>query len=306
MHLPASFIEKVHRIFGDSGRAWLPQLPKIVAQCREKWGLSECLMCTTMSLNYIEFATTASGESVAIKVGVPNAELYTEMEALRLYNGKGAIRLIDEDRELGAILIKRAKPGTMLWELGDNLEETRMAATIISQLPVPEPSTHHLPTFEKWVERAFRLTRTTLDPQARMPRDLLDRAEVVYHTIERETTERVVLHGDLHHDNIVFDAEAGWVAIDPKGVIGPPCVEMGRYMMNGLPDGLSIDQHMDMIRERVQIFGAELGYPQETVAACGFVDCILGHCWSFEDDTLSEDWHYGVELSQRLGHMYDL
>ena len=54
MHLPPEFVEKVHRIFGDCGRRWLPGLPGIVARCREKWGLCEGAVCPNMSMNYIE------------------------------------------------------------------------------------------------------------------------------------------------------------------------------------------------------------------------------------------------------------
>ena len=107
MHLPSEFIDAVHRIFGDRGREWLPRLPGIVAQCRATWELDPGIICSTMSMNYIEFTATAAGEPVALKVGVPHAELFTEMEALRLYNGRGAVRLLDRDRELGAILMQR-------------------------------------------------------------------------------------------------------------------------------------------------------------------------------------------------------
>lgn len=114
MHLPQLFVDKVLRVFDDTGRAWLPQLPAIVAQCREQWDLCEGAISPNMSMNYIEFTTTTSGEPVALKIGVPHSELYTEMEALRLYGSQGAVRLLAADRDLGAILMQRLQPGTML------------------------------------------------------------------------------------------------------------------------------------------------------------------------------------------------
>ena len=45
---------------------------------------------------------------------------------------------------------------------------------------------------------------------------------------------------------------------------------------------------------------AELGYPPEAVAASGLVDCVLSHCWSFEDEALGEDWPLGIELGRLL------
>ena len=263
-------------------------------------------MCPNMSMNYIESTTTLVGEPVALKVGVPHKELFTEMEALRLYGGKGAARLMDADRELGAILMQRLQPGTMLWELGDNRRETRIAAATMCELPVPIPSTHNLPTFSQWVERAFRLTRTKWDPQALMPRDLIDRAERAFKEIERSATGDVVLHGDLHHENILLDDQSGWTAIDPKGVIGPHCLEVGRFLQNQLPGSLPAERREEMVRERVRIFSAELGYSQETIAASGLVDCVLSHCWSFEDDGIGAGWHHGIELAQMLCERFGL
>jgi streptomycin 6-kinase len=306
LHLPPEFIDKVQRIFGKSGREWLPGLPAIVAQCREQWGLGEGVMCPTVSMNYIEFTTTAAGEPVALKVGVPHEELFTEMEALRLYNGRGAARLLDADCDLGAILIQRLQPGRMLWRLGDNCRETEIAASIMRVLPVPPPETHSLPTFGRWVERAFRLTRTEWDPDERMPRDLIDRAEQAFHEIERDSPGDVVLHGDLHHENILLDDESGWTAIDPKGVIGAPCLEVGRFLQNQLPSSLPAERREALVRERVQILSAELGHSQETVAASALVDCVLSHCWSFEDEGISADWYKGIELARLLCRMIGL
>src|SRR5262245_51158515 len=149
MHLPPQFIANVHRVFGDRGRQWLPCLPYILAQCRGKWGLGEGGMCPTMRMNYIEFTTTAAGEPVALKVGVPHAEFFTEMETLRLYDGRGAARLLDVDRELSAMLMQHLQPGSMLWQLGDNRKETRIAASVMRALPVSTPPTHHLPAFSQ-------------------------------------------------------------------------------------------------------------------------------------------------------------
>ncbi len=306
MHFPPQFIEKVHRIFGDSGRQWLPGLPDIIARCRDKWKLSEGVMCSNMSMNYIEFATTASGVSVALKVGVPHAELFTEMEALRLYAGRGAVQFLDADRELGAILMRRLQPGTLLWELGDNQKETHVAASAMCELSVPAPSSHNLPTFSQWVERAFRLTRTEWDPQELMPRDLIDRAEKAFEEIERNATDDVVLHGDLHHENILYDDQLGWTVIDPKGVIGPHCLEVGRFLQNQLPSSLPVERREEMVQERVHIFSTELGYSRETIAASGLVDCILSHCWSFEDDGIGADWHDGIEMARMLCHRFGL
>jgi streptomycin 6-kinase len=306
MHYPPQFLEKVPRIFGDEGRAWLPHLPEILAACREQWGLPEGFPCPSMSMNYIEFTTTADGEPVALKVGVPHDELFTEMEALALYNGKSAARLLAADRGLSAILMQRAQPGTMLWQIGDNREQTKIAAAVMRALPVPVPETHNLPRFTDWVERAFHLTRAEWDPEERMPRDLIVRAEAALDEIIRDADEEVVLHGDLHHENILWDDHDGWIAIDPKGVIGPRALEVGRFMQNQLPDDGPQALRDALVLERIEILSAELGMSCRAVAQGALVDCILSHCWSFEDEgPVSPGWYQGIDLGHLLCQIID-
>ena len=300
MDLPPQLIEKAHRFFGDEGKAWLVRLPEILGQCRAKWGLPEGEMCPDMSINFIEFTQTPEGIPVALKVGVPHAEMFTEMEALRLYEGRNAVQLLDTDRELGAILMRRVMPGTMLWKLNDNQEEAQIAGRVMRDLRVPVPEAHGLPRFRRWVERAFRLTRTEWDLEERMPRDLLNRAEAAFEEIDRTKLCDVVLHGDLHHENILLDDEHGWTIIDPKGVIGAPCLEVGRFLQNQIPSDLSMAQREGMLQTRVQILTDELGFAPELIAASGLVDYVLSHCWSLEEAYLHEDWYKSLDTARVL------
>ena len=304
MNLPPDFIESVHRVFGDKGREWLTRLPELVAHCRARWGLRDGVMSSDLSLSYIEFTSNDAGESLALKIGVPDRELSAGMEALRLYGGKHAVRLVDAEPELGAVLMQRIQPGTMLWQVGDNRTQTQAAAAVMRELPVAVPAAHALPRFAAWVERAFRYTRTEWDPEEHMPRDLLDRAQQAFEEIERSSAGDVVLHGDLHHENILLDDACGWTAIDPKGVIGPRCLEVGRFLQNQLPDILTTGQRKEIVTERLEILSVELGCEPEMLAASGLVDCVLSRCWNFEETQgLASDWNLGIELARTFCEM---
>jgi len=301
MHLAPGFVDKVSRIFGDTGRAWLHDLPAIVASCRELWHLPQGTICDVVAMSYIEFTALPDGTPVALKIIVPHEELYTEMESLALTQGRGAVRLIAADRDLGAVLLQRAVPGTMLWQHGNNREQTRIAAEAMKALHIPEPAHHGMPHFSRWVERAFRLTRSEWDPEERMPRDLLDRAEQVFASLTDDRSHDVVLHGDLHHENLLWDETDGWIVIDPKGVIGPHCLEVGRFIQNQLPDKHWSGAAEALVRERIEVLHEVLEIEPEDLAAAALVDCVLGHVWSFEDNgPLHVDWYRGIDLARFL------
>jgi streptomycin 6-kinase len=103
-----------------------------------------------------------------------------------------------------------------------------------------------------------------------------------------------LLHGDLHHGNILFNGEK-WVAIDPKGVIGEIDYEVGAFIRNPIP--LLLEQHnpTDIIKNRIKCFSQELGLDQQRVTAWAFVQAVLAAHWSAENQ---EDWNCWIKVAE--------
>ena len=136
-----------------------------------------------------------------------------------------------------------------------------------------------------------------------MPRELIDRAEKAFDRIDRSNEEDVVLHGDLHHENILLDERSGWLAIDPKGAIGARILEVGRFLQNQLPFSLPLAERARMLRERIRILSEELRETPGRLAAAGLVDCVLSHCWGLEDESTNPEWALGLEHARVLLEM---
>ena len=93
----------------------------------------------------------------------------------------------------------------------------------------------------------------------------------------------MMLHGDLHHWNMLQCSDGQWKAIDPKGVIGLACQEPARYLENQL-ELAEPKRRLDILDITVTSFGKRLGESKKTIAACAFVDMVLSSCWSVEDN----------------------
>lgn len=293
MHLPQVFTEKIRLVFGEKGTAWLEQIPQILALCQDRWGLTNLRLAEKLSYNLVCFAESPTFGAVVLKIGVPNPELVTEMKVLSLYAGRGMCRCHDADAERGALLLERIVPGSDLTSVRNSEERFRIAANLFATLPVALEGDHGFPSYEDWISRAFRRARA----ENRVGADLLslvDVAERFFQEIDTPDRPRFLLHGDLHHMNILQDRQGGWKAIDPKGVIGVPCLGAARFMQNEFRMGDPKDR-FDRLDQMTSIFAAHLGEPEQILARCAFVEHVLATCWSAEENEAPESLRTAVE-----------
>ena len=133
MKLPSDFISNIQNVFEEDGYAFLKALPDLIAEASARWGLTDVQPVSNLSFNFVAFANRGN-EKVALKIGVRNDELMSEMAALHLFNGKGACRLIDYDEERGFLLLERLTPGIMLSTLEDDEQATHIAAEVMQRI----------------------------------------------------------------------------------------------------------------------------------------------------------------------------
>src|SRR5437660_7199286 len=98
----------------SQGRAWLHELPSRVAACVDKWGLRLERPYQQSFVSIVFPVRLFNGSSAVLKIQYPHMESEHEAEALRLWNGEGAIQLFDYDQEHHALLLERCEPGDHL------------------------------------------------------------------------------------------------------------------------------------------------------------------------------------------------
>ena len=307
---PERFLRYATDEFGEKGEAWLEKLPDILRRCCAKWDLTLGSPTEEIKVNYIGYARAASGEEVVLKVGVPHRDFSTEMEALAIYQGKGINRLIDSDTDLNAMLLEKLRPGTMLAELNDWREQSQVAARIVKDLhKTPPPSEHTLPHFMDWMQGAFRDARNCKDPvRARPYIEQIPRVESIMERLMAAEEPQLLLHGDLHHWNVLLDEERGWMAIDPKGVIGASCLDVGRFINNAMGFGESEGERREIVLNAVRVFGEVLGENEERMFAGAFCDRVMGCSWGLKyepkgtDASSQESLSLMVEIGQDVDH----
>lgn len=280
--LPGNFTAQIGTTFGDAGRDWLTQLPALLADCTKRWGLTLAPHFTNLSFNYVAPATLGNGTPVVLKLGVPGYELWSEIDALKLYAGDGAVRLLDSDEALGALLLERLLPGTMLATLSDDEEATVIAARTMRQIWCPIPAEHRFQTVAAWFSQLPELREAFGGDIGPFPAKLVEEAETLAAELFRTAATPVVLHGDLHYFNVLAATRQPWLAIDPKGIIGEPAYEVGAWMRNWPPD---LVEPLPLLERRLTIFAAELGIDRARLRAWTVAHSVLSTWWEYDDDT---------------------
>jgi len=296
--IPIDFTRTIVELYATAGLDWLRRLPATIAACEQRWSLTVMPPFADLSYNYVAPALRADGTEVVLKVGVPNSELTTETEALRLYNGRGSVRLLDADPDQGILLLERLQPGTPLSSLADDEQATSIAAGVMLRLWRPVPADHPFPTVARWAAGLQRLRDHFDGGAGPFPPALVAAAEALFHELVNSMDEPALLHGDLHHDNILAAQRRPWLALDPKGVVGEPAYEVGALLRNPLPQLLTGPRPVRVLARRVDQLAEELGFDRQRIAGWGLAQAVLSAWWSFEDH--GHGWEPAIACAELL------
>ena len=340
MNLPSEFINNIEGVFGKAGRQFLVNLPALIEEASQKWGLTDVQPSPTLSYNFVAFAKRAHLHSterseaqvsttgrrtrpsaqrdVVLKMGVPNRELKSEMAALRLFNGEGACRLIEYDAKRYWMLLERLRPGAMLVTLEDDEEATHIAADVMQKIWRPTESASLLANSEKqhstqkqasglqnfirlsdWFDGLKKLRPHFRGGTGPLDEKLVERVEASVKEFFLENHKPVLMHGDFHHYNIL-SSERGWLVIDPKGVIGPACYEVGPLLLNPWGELINKVDYRGMIKRRIDILHERLGFERERIREWGLAHAILSAWWSIEEHG---DWRYAAAFAEMIANL---
>lgn len=230
MDLPDDYIDGIRVILRDQADDWLAELPGHVKRFVDEWQLTP-----SGPLMHGMCAVVLPVGDAVLKVGITGPDNLPEAEALRLWDGRGAARLLRSEPLIGgrrgvdhngdwfgtnALLLERLDSSRILEDV-----EHEAGAAVIGQL---------LRRLAVRVEDSVVLVKQN-DTAARWVTELPDRWERLGRPFDRRlldlavdtcrqlsVSEPLLVHGDLHQMNVLGSSREPWLAIDPKGVAGEP------------------------------------------------------------------------------------
>lgn len=279
LHIPSSFKTIIQEVHGERGQQWIEKLPSTIQELEEKLSLQIIQPFPNLSYNYVGIARKENEQELVLKLGVPSEEFNNEIEALRHFQGEGAVTLLDSDPDYGFLLLEYIKPGMSLAHLENEEKATTAIGQTMKKLWKPVPAQHKFPSIEKWANGLQNLRLHFDDDTGPFPKDLVEKAEGLFPQLIRTISKPLLLHGDLHHDNVLCMRADRWLAIDPKGVIGEAEYETIAYLRNHLFNKINPKK---ILANRIQQLAEELQLDKERIIAWGLSHCILSSWWYFE------------------------
>jgi streptomycin 6-kinase len=254
----------------DEGRAWLDRLPRLLEECREQWSLE---LGEPFPDAFASLAVPA-GDAV-LKIQFPDRESEQEADALALWDGAGAVRLLEHDPERRALLLERCRPATPLKEL-----EPEAALDVVVALlprlwrPVAAPFRPLADEAAWWLEKFEDRWERSGRP---FERRLLDAGLQALRELPPTQGEQVLVNQDLHADNVLAAEREPWLVIDPKPLAGEREFGLASLIRGGELGG---DERS--VRRRLDRLTSELGLDRERARGWAIGQTLA---WAWEDDT---------------------
>ena len=213
----------------------------------------------------------ADGEAAMLKLAGHPEEVGGGL-LMAWWAGDGAARVLEHEGD--AILLERLDGSRSLAAMalgGQDDEATRVLCAVAAKLHAPRPAPHppSLVPLEVWFKSLFET--------AARDGGVFTRAEPIARTLLADQREPVVLHGDLHHDNVLDGGPRGWLAIDPKGLIGERGFEYANLFRNPTAELALTPGRM---HRQAEIVAREAELEPRRLLQWIFVYAALGAAWS--------------------------
>ncbi len=255
----------------EAGRTWLGSLPATLAACADRWNLD---LGAPYDASYVSLVVPVNRarEQIVLKIQYPHRESEHEAAALARWGGNGAIRLIDHDAEANALLVERCDPGT---HLSTTAAQVGLGA-MIDLLPrlwvaASAPFGSLEDEVARWVHNLPEEWERAGEPFEHL---LLSEAIDTLVGLAGSQGEQVLLHQDLHGDNVLRARREPWLAIDPKPLIGER-----EFGLSPIIRSYEFGHSRDAVVRRLDRLTGELGLDRDRARLWAFGQAVA---WGFE------------------------
>jgi streptomycin 6-kinase len=292
IEVPEALVSWHRKFFGETGRLWIDAAPDLAAALLDRWQLQPDGAATCGAVALVLPVLRADGMPAVLKLQPVTDETVGEPDALRAWNGHGAVRLLDHDPESGSMLLERLDADRSLSTVSDDLAALQILSELLARLsavPAPAGLRRLSDIAADLLDRVPRALTLVRDPS--QPR-LIQACASALEEVLSEAGDRL-LHWDLHYFNILAphpsDQREPWLAIDPKPLAGDPGFELLAALHNRWEEVVATGDVPRAIRRRFDLMTDVLGLDRKRATGWTLARVLQNTLWDVErGDTM---WH---------------
>lgn len=267
---------------GKEGKKWLKDIPLLIPKYEKKWHF-KARNPYKLNYNYVAPVVLSDGKEAVLKIGFfKDKEFQTEIQALTIFNGESCVKIINADKKNCISLLEKLSPGKSLSSLEDDDKATIILANLMKKLRKPLPSKHNFPNISVWGKALPKLRQRFNGGTGPIPSYLVKKVEQLLKESMQTSGEPMLLHGDLHHDNVLSSKRDNWLAIDPKGVAAEPAYETAAMIRNPYEKLKKIPNLKPILERRIMLLSKELGLNPTRIHNWCLVQTIISSAWNVE------------------------
>jgi streptomycin 6-kinase len=269
------FVTNMQQLYPQTGHPWLRDLPTHLNQLAQEWNFEFVRTLPDLSYSYVALVKYADNHAI-LKMAPTEHSLEQQTHCLSCFQKK-APTIFHFHTKLNAVLMEHINPGHSLKntvKAGQDDAATQIICGVIRELRFQTKPTRE---FKHLSELGRELAILT----GQIDKPLLDKATALFHDLSQDRTNDILLHGDLHHDNIL-SADNGWKVIDPHGYIGDPAAEVATMIRNPMDCFPSERSLKHTLERRLSILKDELPYDPKRMNAWAFCINVLSAAWTYE------------------------
>ena len=217
--------------------AWLATVPRAIACVESMWSIEiGAAFQPGGQTAWVGPATHGDDDGFVVKIGWRHPEAEHEPDALRLWDGDGAVRLSAAavvDDETFALLLERCRPGTTVKERPED-EQDIVLAGLLRRLWVEPPTGHPFRSLQSmcewWADESEQ--KIAASGSRELDSGVVRAGLTLFRELPASAEGEVLLCIDLHAGNVLAAEREPWLAIDPKPYVGDPTYDALQHMLN--------------------------------------------------------------------------
>ncbi len=249
----------------------------LLQKYQTQWSLNDPSLIAKTNTSHV-YKVSYNDKIAVLKIYTESGRVHEAIgpKFLEQCHGNGVIDVYEFNNEVCLLYYVDGEELLSLVDNGKDEEATLIIAQTLNKIHKTHvPKTHPYKNLEHHMRRLFEYTQEDHSP------DIVKRAAQFAKKVIQKQIEISMLHGDMHHKNVMLDSQKGWLALDPQCVVGDRAYDCANTLHNPSPP---LQHDEKRLLKQTQILGAEMDIDPQRIIDYAYIHGALSSCWTKEDD----------------------